>query len=356
MLDDKVLKAVLAHSWYLTAGTGNMAGAVFPFWKERECIKLKCLVNNYINFLLPTLISKKKISGLSDLWGEQHPQVRIVWTVGISFKAPWNEQVFGQLRNFIWAFLRGFLFISLWNSRYSDLPHKMRKKFQHLHIVAGIVDFFFFCFVSLQVWKTGFVSKMQIPLIKQKLFLCCTLMHLINSPKLNKSRCLLVFYVTVLRQLINMFCFVRAAFCSDAPSSSVVFSCVSAAFHCRWSCTTHKTKQNPLLHFSLGVKGSNSQWRKFFDIYLSVFRQKSGKGKAKGSCEWDLLVLGRRFCSASVPKSAFPAGSQRELWKILPQKGGCAVGRGGNHCKSQTAKPLCDCKTSAGFPSSPSGW
>lgn len=154
MLDDKVLKAVLAHSWYLTAGTGNMAGAVFPFWKGRECIKLKCLVNNYINFLLPTLISKKKISGLSDLWGEQHPQVRIVWTVGILFKAPWNEQVFGQLRNFIWAFLRGFLFISLWNSRYSDLVIRWGRNFSTYILLLALWTFFFwFCFTtSLKNW------------------------------------------------------------------------------------------------------------------------------------------------------------------------------------------------------------
>lgn len=137
------------------------------------------------------------------------------------------------------------------------------KKFQHLYTV--IVDFVF-GFVSLQGWKTGFVSKMQIPLRKQKLFLWCTLIYLINSQKLNKSRCLLVFYVTVLRQLINMLCFVRAAFCSDVPSSSVIFSWVSAAFHCRWSCIIHKTKQKALLHLLLVVKGPKSQWRKFFDI------------------------------------------------------------------------------------------
>lgn len=141
----------------------------------------------------------------------------------------------------------------------------MTKKFQHLDIIAGVVNLIF-VFVSVQVWKAGFVSKMQIPLIQQKLFLCCTLMYLINSQKLNKSRCLLVFYVTVLRQLINMFCFVRAAFCSDVPSSLVIFSWVSAAFHCRWSCITQKTNQKTLLHLPLVVKGSKSQWRKFFDI------------------------------------------------------------------------------------------
>lgn len=146
----------------------------------------------------------------------------------------------------------------------------------------------------------------------------------------------------VLLQLINVLFFVRATFCSDVLSSFVIFSWVSAAFYCRWSCFTHKTKQKTLLHVLLVVKGSKSQWRKFFDICCLPDRIVANEDQElmwMSSLWRNLLILGSRYCSANATKSAFPARKQRELWCILSQKRGCVTGRGRSHCKLQAAKP-----------------
>lgn len=233
----------------------------------------------------------------------------------------------------------------------------MMKEFQHLYIIAGVVDLVFGS-VSLQVWKAGFFSKMQIPLIKQKLFLCCTLMYLINSQKLNKSRCLLVFYVTVLQQLINKFCFVRAAFCSDVSSSVVIFSWVSAAFHCRWSCITHKTNHKTLLHLSSVVKGSKSRWRKCFDIcHLPdrIVAKARLRTRVNGSSLKESGRAGSRSCSANITKSAFPARKQKGIVKRpLTEKRLC-YWESWKSLQITGCRTLCHCKTTVSFPSLPFG-